>query len=459
MEDCKTYTGDNLKEALLQVKMDLGEGAKIADTREVEENGFLGFFSESLVEVDAWLPEEEKQLGNIGENKSPSRSQNSRKKQGTNRDNGDQEWVVSEENKPQFSPRDQATRLIEQKGNNSSDETYSRDLNSSPGEQESPPRKTSSTTAKKSAREKDRKTEREIAGLVEKTDLLQEKIDQLTEKLDSDQQSESHETPQYPGRLSDLYSKLAGQKVKKDLARELIGRVRRMAEPDELDRLPVLEDHAREIIKEDVMTPASLDLNDPPLILPFIGPTGVGKTTTLAKLAAQKIFENKTVGFISLDIYRLAAVDQLRCYANILEVPMVDVENYDQFGDAVAELEQQGAELIFVDTAGHSQFDEEKISHLESVFASEHEFVRHLILPASLPEGELDTVLDGFGQVGYERLIVTKLDETRNFGTIYNLLHEVDEPVSHFTNGQDVPHDLRLAEADYVADLLLGGDE
>ncbi len=455
MDNCKTYTGDNLKEALLQVKLDLGEEAKIADTREIEKNSFFGFFGESLVEVDAWLPESETQLDENSESRDFT---SSKQRQNSNPGkSGDEprEWLLSEQNAPEFSPKDQATRLIEQKQKGGSDKTYSRSLDSSS-------RSTSSSAASAadtgSSPAKRSKSDRKITGLVEKTDLLQEKIDALTDKIESKDEQTAHETPHYPGQLSGLYTELVNEGVKREFVRQLIGRVRRMAEPDEFDAPGALEEHAREVLKEKFVPPASLDYDEKPVIIPFIGPTGVGKTTTLAKLAAQKIFENKSVGFISLDIYRLAAVDQLRCYANILEVPMVDIENYDQFGEAVEELKQQGAELIFVDTAGHSQFDEEKINYLKNVFEADYNYKNHLVLPATLPKDEIESVLNGFGQIGYDRLVVTKLDETRSYGLIYNLINELEEPISHFTNGQDVPHDLMLAEADHVADLLLGSE-
>ncbi len=448
MGRCKTYTGHNFKEAWLQVKMDLGEDAKIADSREVK-NGFLGLFGESLVEIDAWLPEKEKSTNN---HKKLSRNSRTRSSETSS---FSKEWVVDGDDQPEFSPRDHAARLIDQKsGNNGrggNSQTYSRKLTSNP------PRKLKMTNFKRTP-ETDRQSSKELSGLIEKTDLLQEKIDLLVEKFATVEDVDAQQAPQYPGCLADLYARLVDQGVKKRYARRAMGQLRRLLEPHEIDQEEIVQEHLVELIGEKFTPARSVQPSDLPVILPFIGPTGVGKTTTLAKLAAQKLNENKSVGFISLDFYRLAAVDQLRCYADILDVPMLDIENYNAFTGAVDQLLNQGVEMIFVDTAGHSQFDEEKIDSLQGLFKVDLPRINHLVISATSRQQEVDSVLESFDRVGYDRLVITKLDETRSFGLLFNLLHRTDKPISHFTDGQDVPMDLIIAEADIVGNLLLRGE-
>ncbi len=445
MKKCKTYRADNLKEAFLQVKLDLGEDAKIADTREVKE-GFFGLFGSTKVEVDAWVPENgSTPNGFSNNNTAPRRTQTA-----STRVRGDRhEWLLNEDNKPEFSARDHAIRMINKKaGAEKSDGTYTKNI---------PPKSKPDPQPAQKSDLAENKMNSDILGLVEKTDLLQEKIDALTEKIDTGSE-EIESIPDYPGYLSELYTNLVEQGVQDKLARRLIGRLRRILEPHEIDQVEVIKERVREVIEDDFAMATSIRPEDSPLVLPFIGPTGVGKTTTLAKLAAQKLLEDKKVGFISLDIYRLAAVDQLRCYADILDVPMLDIENYNEFPSAVNELERQGVELIFVDTAGHSQFDDDKLQKLEGLFDDDFDSISHLVLSATSRQKELESVLEGFDRVGYDRLIVTKLDETRNYGLLFNLVKKTDKPISHLTDGQDVPNDLLIAEPEIVTDFLLEGE-
>ncbi len=447
MGKCKTYRADNLKEAFLQVKLDLGENAKIADTREVKE-GFLGLFGGTKVEVDAWVPDN----GSSPEDFSGNGSVDASNSSSATSVRGDRhEWILNEDNKPQFSARDHAIRMINQKTGkekSDSDSTYSKNM---------PYKNKSNSPAESKSPLNEGDVNNDIAGLVDKTDLLQEKIDALTEKIETDSK-DTESAPDYPGYLSDLYVDFVEQGMQNKLARRLIGRLRRILEPHEIDQPAVVRERVREVMEDDFQTAGSIQSKSSPLVLPFIGPTGVGKTTTLAKLAAQKLLEDKKVGFISLDIYRLAAVDQLRCYADILDVPMLDIENYDEFPSAVNELERQGTELIFVDTAGHSQFDEKKLENLEGLFEGDFDCISHLVLSATARQKEMESVLQGFEKIGYDRLIVTKLDETRNYGLLYNLVKQANKPISHLTDGQDVPNDLLIADSQSVTDYLLEGD-
>jgi flagellar biosynthesis protein FlhF len=256
-----------------------------------------------------------------------------------------------------------------------------------------------------------------------------------------------------------VYRDLLDRGVEAELARDLIGRVRRKLEADELDDPEAIQSALKREISGDISVadPLRTDSDDT-LLLPFVGPTGVGKTTTMAKLAAYfSVEEGQNVGFITFDTYRLAAVEQLRCYADILQVPVEAVMSGDEFQETLEEFKAE-ADIVFVDTAGRSQFDDDKISELESIINSEKSVITHLVVDATSRTEDIDSILKGFKRVGYDRIVVSKVDETLYHGTVYNLASRSDAPLSYFTNGQDVPDDLSRLDSEEIADLILGED-
>ncbi|MFB6345701.1 MAG: hypothetical protein ABEK50_08025, partial [bacterium] len=135
-----------------------------------------------------------------------------------------------------------------------------------------------------------------------------------------------------------------------------------------------------------------------------------------------------------------------------VRVHAVDAEDVDA---AIEELADQDVEIIFVDTAGRSQFDHQKINELQDMLDETREIITHLVIDATSRTEDLDSIFEGFDAIGYDRLVVTKLDETRRHGTIYNISRRTDKPIAYCTDGQDVPDDLRMMDPDELSDLLL----
>ena len=189
----------------------------------------------------------------------------------------------------------------------------------------------------------------------------------------------------------------------------------------------------------------------------FIGPTGVGKTTTLAKVASRfRLMENKQVALFTTDTYRISATDQLKTYANILGVPFHViyeakelVEQYERYKDY---------DYILVDTAGHSHKNEEQKKDMMSFLEALPEEVpteRHLVLSATTKYKDLLAIADAYKEMTDYRLIFTKLDETRECGNLLNLRLYTGEPISYVTNGQNVPDDIEVFNPQSVARSLL----
>ncbi len=199
-------------------------------------------------------------------------------------------------------------------------------------------------------------------------------------------------------------------------------------------------------------------------IIFFVGPTGVGKTTTIAKLASYfKVNQKAKVGLITSDTYRIAAVEQLRTYANILDVPMQVVYTVEEFNQAVKDLES--CDYIFVDTAGRSHKNDEQCQEMIHLIndcnINPERCVKeiYLVLSVATKYKDLLRICDVFSKVGDYSLIFTKLDETMCLGNILNIKMYTNAPLSYITSGQAVPDDISELDAQKIAKALLSGKE
>jgi len=186
----------------------------------------------------------------------------------------------------------------------------------------------------------------------------------------------------------------------------------------------------------------------------FIGPTGVGKTTTIAKLAAVfALWHQKKVLLLGADTYRIAAVEQLRTYASILEVPMEVVSNAS---DVEKALSSHDAEIVLADLPGGSQNDILRLEEYRKVYDALHPDCVHLLIAANLSYPTMADVMEKLNVVHYNAIIFTKLDETTSLGSLFRLIKSYNVPLSYITTGQDVPRDVEVAVPIRLARLALG---
>jgi flagellar biosynthesis protein FlhF len=189
-------------------------------------------------------------------------------------------------------------------------------------------------------------------------------------------------------------------------------------------------------------------------IFTFVGPTGVGKTTTLAKLAAYlKIKRDAAVGIISLDTYRIGAVDQLQTYANILDVPFCVAQSKLEFAGLLEEFRH--CDAILVDTTGRNFLDRAHVDHLRSFFDTDHKYNNFLVLSATAKDEDLRQTILHFREMDINSLIFTKLDETIHHGCMLNQLLRFDYPLSYMGTGQRVPEDIEPATQKRILSFLL----
>ncbi len=196
-----------------------------------------------------------------------------------------------------------------------------------------------------------------------------------------------------------------------------------------------------------------------PKVVMFLGPTGVGKTTTIAKIASHyAVDEKKKVVMVTADTYRIAAAEQLRTYANILEVPFRVIYTDEELKQAIEDF--KGFDYIFVDTAGHSHQNEEQLEKMKSLLASANDVANQqsfLVLSASTKYMDLRGIAEKYKSVADYQLIFTKLDETITLGNLLNLKLCTGAPIAYVTYGQNVPDDIEKFNPQKTVKQLLGG--
>jgi flagellar biosynthesis protein FlhF len=197
---------------------------------------------------------------------------------------------------------------------------------------------------------------------------------------------------------------------------------------------------------------------DGPRKIALVGPTGVGKTTTIAKLAAAGLVRGSgRMALITIDTYRIAAVEQLKVYAEIMNLPLEVVITPEHLDKALAR--HADKDLILIDTAGRSPRDAGSIEELLSLLGPHSGIESHLVLSAATRDRELQETVRRFGRLPLQSLIFTKLDECEQCGALLNVPYRQQMPISYLTNGQRVPEDLLEANADAVAEFILHNDD
>ncbi|MCS7237421.1 MAG: flagellar biosynthesis protein FlhF [Thermoguttaceae bacterium] len=270
------------------------------------------------------------------------------------------------------------------------------------------------------------------------------------------QRSRGGQAGELPESLFRMFTDLIEADVPEELAREYVERVRQSTSgPDLLDP-KLLRAHLCRLVEEGLSTtgPIAVEPGRRRLVA-LVGPTGVGKTTTIAKLAAHyRLRERRNVGLITVDTYRIAAVEQLRTYAEIIDLPMHVVATPREMRETVRRLEH--LDLILMDTAGRSPRDEIKLQELKAFLTEARADEVHLVLSAVAAPKTLQLTAEQFANVGTTALILTKLDEANTLGHLLPLLRTCRLPLSYLTTGQNVPEDIEVAEISRLARLLLG---
>lgn len=255
--------------------------------------------------------------------------------------------------------------------------------------------------------------------------------------------------------LKNIYHSLVNREVEEPFAYDLIETAdSRLSQEEKNDPVAV-----RALIVKLIETslsaarPVILNQNKP-TIMAFVGPTGVGKTTSIAKLAARCTLQmKKKVTLITIDTYRIAAVEQLKTYAKIMDLPIYVCYSPEEMRRTIARSDDSS--LILIDTAGHSQTDMEQVKDLCDYFGNQDDIEVLMVLSATTKSSDLKDISERFGGVGPKRLVFTKLDETTTYGSLLNVAVRTKLPIGYFTTGQNVPDDIETATPAKLARLIL----
>lgn len=258
---------------------------------------------------------------------------------------------------------------------------------------------------------------------------------------------------QLPEPLSEGYMALVGHGVAEQLAADVVRSLAVEMPEAELCFPDKVKERITERLAEHVNVGGPIPLAAPRrYVVVLIGPTGVGKTTTIAKLAANfKVRGKKRVALVTIDTYRIAAVQQLQTIADIIKVPLRTVLTVGDLKEALQDF--QDYDLVLIDTAGRSQRDELKMNDLKAFVSASWADEVHLVVSATGSMGNMLEVVKQFKGAGPNRLLFTKVDEADALGRLVSVSSRTDVPVSYVTTGQDIPDDIEVASAVSLATM------
>lgn len=266
--------------------------------------------------------------------------------------------------------------------------------------------------------------------------------------------------PSLPPVLQEAYAHLLEQDVHEQLAAHLVQvayeRLRPKFRDDKAQTEQELLSSIAKLIQTSGATLTKEDKNRKPTVVALIGPTGVGKTTTIAKLSSvNKLLTNKDVALVSADTYRIGAIEQLRTFATIANIPMEVAYEPSEVRQALKKFKDK--DIVFLDTVGRSQRSTDDITDLKDFLRAAQPDETHLVLNPSASFKTLSDIVKKFKKLNPNRLLFAKLDEAPTLGSILNIVHEHRLPVSYVTNGQMVPEDILIAESSQLASLIYNG--
>lgn len=257
-----------------------------------------------------------------------------------------------------------------------------------------------------------------------------------------------------PLAYREIYLHLVEQEIDSRAAKELIKTSRDQlgAQANSAEIISSIQD----VIEKQFAVEPDRDFNlNGPKVIVLVGPTGVGKTTTIAKLATQKsVEEGRSVALITADTFRVAAADQLRVFADLLDLPLEVVYTPTEMKKALDKFEDY--DYVYIDTTGRSQHDHENLKSIHSVIKAASPDEIHLLLGAATSKSTLLKITEKFSMFDVTDVLITKLDEAETVGNLYSLFEKFQLPISYFTNGQNVPEDIYIGNMSAYCNLLFG---
>ena len=298
-------------------------------------------------------------------------------------------------------------------------------------------------------------------GIEEKLSSLQSLLEQQLQKPDEDKfdfEEKKEEQTELYTFLRLLYNKMIDNEINEKYANQIIDEVDKVNKPNMPFDYALSNIYQKMILKfgkPQVIEPSQ---NGPKVVF-FVGPTGVGKTTTIAKIASRfSVDEHKKVALLTADTYRIAAAEQLKTYANILEIPFRVIYTKEEIEQSINEFKDY--DYILVDTAGHSHQNENQRTNMADFInyaGNDIEKEVFLVLSATTKYRDLISITDTYTEMTNYKIIFTKLDETTTLGNVLNIKLYTGAPLSYMTYGQNVPDDIEDFNPQKTVKQLLGG--
>ncbi len=381
----KRYMGKNTQEALLKVKMDLGNNAIILNTKKVRQKGIKKYFTSPMIEVMAAIDDDTSK--------------------------------IKEHELTKISPTADTTNL-----------------------------------AKTILSQK----EGNFTELENKVNNIEKVLDKIMDAVNPDKNSKNvkNEEDKLPQIFQLLYNNLIKNEVEQDIARDIIAQVEKRSNPRDInDATLVMHSVISSLLGKS--EPINFRTDGKPTVILFVGPTGVGKTTTLAKLAASfMLADNKDIGLITADTYRISAVEQLKTYAEILGIPITVAYSVSEIQNEIDKYSDK--DVILIDTAGCSYKDKQKFDELKTLIQTCDADDVFLVLSTTASSRNLKDIIKHYSFIPNYKLIFTKVDETSAYGSILNTKCFSNKNLSYITNGQNVPDDIEIVNVDKLSKNLLG---
>lgn len=287
---------------------------------------------------------------------------------------------------------------------------------------------------------------------IESNDNIYREIKQLREMVEL--QTQSTNKINYGPKYQHVFNHLVNQELDEKMVHQVISNVKKSldnkVDPSSEALHKALKIELEQLVASIPFKPISYDKR----VVHFVGPTGVGKTTTIAKIAAKSmLLENKKVAFITADTYRIGAIEQLKTYAKILDIP---IEVAYSYSDYQASLEKFSSfDLVLVDTAGRNYQDKQYVDELKDVIKFNDEMDIYLVLSLTTKSKDLLEIYKKFKPIPIKSLVFTKLDETNSYGNLFNIPIMDKLGISYLTVGQDVPDDIVVPSIQTLCEYIM----